>query len=120
VGGRGGDVGGIKGALLLVLSPSSMDAMDTQYCSQNGQRYNFISHSTSFDDNGFSIPSSDPPSEESQTVTNSDDPSLFVDFLANNYGLDADSRGELHAFSDVSTLFSWALFTSFHNVLTLQ
>ncbi|KAF8148333.1 hypothetical protein K438DRAFT_1866967 [Mycena galopus ATCC 62051] len=32
----------------------------------------------------------------------SDDPTLLVDHLANNYNLDADSRGELHAFSELA------------------
>ncbi|KAF7368098.1 hypothetical protein MSAN_00876000 [Mycena sanguinolenta] len=50
----------------------------------------------------FRMPSSDSYSDDSRTAAGSDDTSLLVDHLANNYGLDNDYRGELHTFSQLA------------------
>ncbi|KAF7370793.1 hypothetical protein MSAN_00712800 [Mycena sanguinolenta] len=52
----------------------------------------------------YQIPSSDSYSDGSQTAAGSDDASVLADHLANNYGLDNNSRGELLAFSQASLL----------------
>jgi hypothetical protein len=83
-----------------------MDIMSSEHASQNGIRYNFTSHSTVYDDHGLPVPSSDSYFDNSQTVADSDDPALLVDHLANNYSLDSNTHGELHAFSEASLCFS--------------
>jgi hypothetical protein len=77
----------------------------SQQQSQSGQRYNFTANGTRYDDDGHEIPSSDPPYNEPQTAIGSDDSTLLVDHLANNYGLNNEYRGELHTFRDVRLCF---------------
>jgi hypothetical protein len=91
-----------------------MDTMNPEHASQNGIRYNFTSSSTVYDDRGMPVPSSDSYFDDSQTLADSDDSTLLVDHLANNYGLDNDSRGELHAFSEASLYLQ----SSYHPLTT--
>lgn len=88
--------------------------MNPEHASQNGIRYNFTSSSTVYDDRGMPVPSSDSYFDDSQTLADSDDSTLLVDHLANNYGLDNDSRGELHAFSEASLYLQ----SSYHPLTT--
>ncbi|KAJ7919965.1 hypothetical protein B0H13DRAFT_2319888 [Mycena leptocephala] len=71
-----------------------MDSSPTfsNYQSQNGRRYE------TYDQYGYVEPSSDPPSDGSQQ---SDDPTVLVDLLANNYNLNLDLRSDLHSFLDL-------------------
>ncbi|KAJ6554596.1 hypothetical protein B0H19DRAFT_151426 [Mycena capillaripes] len=55
----------------------------------------------SYEDYGFEERSSDPHSDGSHTADLSDDSSVLVDLLANNYKLDIELRNDLHSFLDV-------------------
>jgi hypothetical protein len=54
----------------------------------------------------FCAPSSDPPSDRSQQ---SDDPTVLVDLLANNYNLSLDLRSDLHSVLAYDFLSSYIL-----------
>ncbi|KAJ7127458.1 hypothetical protein C8R43DRAFT_1028067 [Mycena crocata] len=77
-----------------------MDSTDPYAYSQTGQRYNFTSGGPYHDDDGNLVQRSD--DDDSQSASQWDDPTLLVDHLANNYGLDNGHRDELHAFLDVA------------------